>query len=94
MFRNLAVIALFAGAYASNPDEDSFQRFVELELKKYPHAALLRGFIYLLVARDGSHWVERKVVAHLSKNVYPREVGRSAAFYVCFTFSRITTFFP
>lgn len=37
MFRNLAVAALFAGAYASNPDEDSFQRFVEAELKKYTY---------------------------------------------------------
>jgi hypothetical protein len=34
LFRNLAVVALFAGAYASNPDESSFQRYVEGELKK------------------------------------------------------------
>jgi hypothetical protein len=34
MLRNLAVLGFFAGAYASNPDEDSFQRFVENELRK------------------------------------------------------------
>lgn len=68
-------MALAAGAYASNPDEDSFQRYVENELKKYniysfraSHTDILRCF------RDGSHWIERKVVAQLSKNLYPREV--------------------
>ena len=34
-FRNLTVAAFFAGAYASNPDEGSFQRYVETELKRY-----------------------------------------------------------
>jgi len=35
MSRLLPWIALAAGAYASNPDEDSFQRYVENELKEY-----------------------------------------------------------
>lgn len=34
LIRNLAVVALFAGAYASNPDLHSFQRYVEDEMKK------------------------------------------------------------
>jgi hypothetical protein len=34
LVRNLAFVALFAGAYASNPDIDSFQRYVEDRLKK------------------------------------------------------------
>lgn len=34
LVRNLAIAALFAGAYASNPDEGSFRRYVERELQK------------------------------------------------------------
>lgn len=34
LFKNLAVVALFAGAYASNPDEASFRRYVETEMQK------------------------------------------------------------
>lgn len=34
LWRNLAIAALFAGAYASNPDEESFKRHVEEEMKK------------------------------------------------------------
>jgi len=34
MMKNMFTFGFFAGAYASNPDEASFQRFVESELKK------------------------------------------------------------
>lgn len=36
LVRNLAVAAFFAGAYVSNPDEQSFRRYVDNEMKKYP----------------------------------------------------------
>lgn len=35
LIQNVAVIALFSGAYMSNPDEESFKRFLELEYRKY-----------------------------------------------------------
>ena len=35
LIQNVAVIALFSGAYMSNPDEESFKRFLEMEYRKY-----------------------------------------------------------
>lgn len=32
--QNTAVIALIAGAYISNPDEESFQRYLDRQLKR------------------------------------------------------------
>jgi hypothetical protein len=34
LIQNLAVIALFSGAYISNPDEESFKRHLEFELRR------------------------------------------------------------
>lgn len=33
--QNVAIAALFGGAYISNPDEDSFRRFLESEYKRW-----------------------------------------------------------
>mgnify|MGYP001809589050 CR=1 FL=1 len=35
LIQNVAVIALFSGAYMSNPDEESFKRFLEMEYRRY-----------------------------------------------------------
>lgn len=34
LFRNLTFVALCAGAYASNPDEQSFRHYVEDQMQK------------------------------------------------------------
>lgn len=54
--RNLAIGALLAGAYISNPDERSFLGFIEDEQKK-----------------EGATWLERKVISHLTSNMYERK---------------------
>ena len=34
LIQNFAVIALFSGAYMSNPDEESFKKFLETEYRR------------------------------------------------------------
>jgi hypothetical protein len=55
LVRNLAVAAFFAGAYVSNPDEQSFRRYVDDEMKKYSAIPA----IYLCVEMGRHGWNDR-----------------------------------
>ena len=35
LIQNVTVLALFSGAYMSNPDEESFKKFLEIEYRRY-----------------------------------------------------------
>jgi hypothetical protein len=41
--RNVAIVALLAGAYATNPEESTFHQFVEDEMKRQVIIRLERG---------------------------------------------------
>jgi hypothetical protein len=55
--RNLAVLALVAGAVASNPDEQSFARYLESRLQ----------------TEGGSHWLESKLLAYVASHSMQRQ---------------------
>lgn len=55
--RNIFFFALLAGAYASNPDEDSFRRHLERQIN----------------SANGDNWVESKLTSFLAAHTVTRQ---------------------
>lgn len=70
LIQNVAVIALFSGAYMSNPDEESFKKFLEIEYRKYFKVF----FIVLILSRGRSSWLEAKIASIVASNLIKRDV--------------------
>lgn len=70
LIQNVALIALFSGAYMSNPDEESFKKFLELEYRRYFYIYQY----YLNFFRGNSSWLEAKVASIVASNLIKRDV--------------------
>ncbi len=74
--QNVAVVALFSGAYISNPDEDSFRRFIESEYKRYLMAGFI-SFLFLLFGSGNASWLEAKLASIVTSNIIKRDVNKA-----------------
>lgn len=82
-----ALVVVLAAAFATNPDDESFKRYIETELHKYcARPTACRAWHRALTCsgcrgmggaprRSGASWLERKLVSTVGALAYPRKVG-------------------
>lgn len=73
LIQNLAIVALFSGAYISNPDEESFKRHLEAEFRR--SWRLLGPSLHVIFTfRGHASWLEAKLASILTANFIKKEV--------------------